>query len=147
MPRPMMKPIMKPSMGPISIRPQFSLSNMQNFRRAIPPPKRKVVRDRFYDRSRDIPNDVYFGDVKGKACLNFYLWQGFTKIYLFFSSPSHTAHKMGIRCFWFVLVRFVGWSCSLRKICDNDAKYSTGWKYDDEVEKVRNLLQLSTVII
>lgn len=60
------RPIMKPAARPISIKPQFSLANMQNFRRAIPPPKRKVVKDRFYDRSRDIPNDVYFGDVKGK---------------------------------------------------------------------------------
>lgn len=30
------------------------------------PMKRPVVKkDRFYDKSRDIPNDVYFGDVKG----------------------------------------------------------------------------------
>lgn len=31
------------------------------------PIKNKIAKkDRFYDRSRDIPNDVYFGDVKGK---------------------------------------------------------------------------------
>lgn len=31
-------------------------------------PFRKTIRkDRFYDKSRDIPNDVYFGDVNGKA--------------------------------------------------------------------------------
>lgn len=32
--------------------------------------KRKIKRDRFYDRSRDIPNDVYFGDVKGKRLIH-----------------------------------------------------------------------------
>jgi hypothetical protein len=32
------------------------------------PIKKKIVRkDRFYDKSRDIPNDVYFGDVKGES--------------------------------------------------------------------------------
>lgn len=30
------------------------------------PIRRKIAKkDRFYDKSRDIPNDVYFGDVKG----------------------------------------------------------------------------------
>jgi hypothetical protein len=28
--------------------------------------KKKIKRDRFYDRSRDIPNEVYFGDVNGE---------------------------------------------------------------------------------
>lgn len=32
----------------------------------VPIKKQIVKKDRFYDRSRDIPNDVYFGDVKGK---------------------------------------------------------------------------------
>lgn len=34
------------------------------------PIKRKIAKkDRFYDKSRDIPNDVYFGDVNGESCL------------------------------------------------------------------------------
>lgn len=32
----------------------------------VPIRKKIIKRDRFYDRSRNIPNDVYFGDVKGK---------------------------------------------------------------------------------
>jgi hypothetical protein len=31
----------------------------------VPIRKKIVKKDRFYDKSRDIPNDVYFGDVKG----------------------------------------------------------------------------------
>lgn len=39
----------------------------KNFSVTRVPIKKKIVkRDRFYDRSRDIPNDVYFGDVKGE---------------------------------------------------------------------------------
>lgn len=33
----------------------------------VPMKRPMVKKDRFYDRSRDIPNDVYFGDVKGKV--------------------------------------------------------------------------------
>lgn len=34
------------------------------------PIRRKITKkDRFYDKSRDIPNDVYFGDVKGLLSL------------------------------------------------------------------------------
>lgn len=34
------------------------------------PIKRKLAKkDRFYDKSRDIPNDVYFGDVNGESYL------------------------------------------------------------------------------
>lgn len=32
----------------------------------VPIRKNSIKRDRFYDHSRDIPNDVYFGDVNGK---------------------------------------------------------------------------------
>lgn len=32
----------------------------------VPLKKKLANKDRFYDRSRDIPNDVYFGDVNGK---------------------------------------------------------------------------------
>lgn len=31
----------------------------------VPIRKKSGKKDRFYDKSRDIPNDVYFGDVKG----------------------------------------------------------------------------------
>lgn len=39
----------------------------QNFTVARVPIKKKMVsaKDRFYDKSRAIPNDIYFGDVKG----------------------------------------------------------------------------------
>lgn len=40
--------------------PMKSYSHIPN------PMRRKMKRDRFYDRSRDIPNEVYFGDVNGK---------------------------------------------------------------------------------
>ena len=29
--------------------------------------RKKRKQDRFYDRSRAIPNDVYFGDVQGRS--------------------------------------------------------------------------------
>jgi len=32
----------------------------------VPIKKKKTSKDRFYDKSRDIPNDVYFGDVNGE---------------------------------------------------------------------------------
>jgi hypothetical protein len=32
----------------------------------VPIKKKIMKKDRFYDKSRDIPNDVYFGDVKGE---------------------------------------------------------------------------------
>jgi hypothetical protein len=35
----------------------------------VPIKRKPVKKDRFYDKSRDIPNDVYFGDVKGE-------WEG-----------------------------------------------------------------------
>ena len=39
----------------------------QNFTVTRVPIKKKVIssKDRFYDKSRAIPNDIYFGDVKG----------------------------------------------------------------------------------
>lgn len=39
----------------------------QNFTVKRVPIKKKLVKsnDRFYDKSRAIPNDIYFGDVKG----------------------------------------------------------------------------------
>lgn len=53
------------------IRPKFSFPNIQNIRRFVPQPQRRSVKDRFFDKSRKIPNDVYFGDVKGKnICFN-----------------------------------------------------------------------------
>lgn len=45
-------------------KPKFTFANMQAIKK-MTPPRRRAVKDRFYDRSRDIPNDVYFGDVKG----------------------------------------------------------------------------------
>lgn len=52
-------------------RPKFTYANVPQLMRKVsapvvsrsskPQPKKK---DRFYDKSRDIPNDVYFGDVK-----------------------------------------------------------------------------------
>lgn len=44
----------------------------------VPIKKKIAKKDRFYDRSRDIPNDVYFGDVKGKE--NFFLCKNFPKL-------------------------------------------------------------------
>lgn len=52
--------IKKPS-GPIIMQARnFTVTKAPIIRKNI------TKRDRFYDRSRDIPNDVYFGDVNGK---------------------------------------------------------------------------------
>ena len=58
-PRPTMKTVAKKT--PVFIPSKsFTVTN-------VPTIKRKMVKkDRFYDKSRDIPNDVYFGDVNGK---------------------------------------------------------------------------------
>lgn len=56
--RPKGRPVVKKS--PIIVQ-------TRNFSVTRVPIKRKITKkDRFYDRSRDIPNDVYFGDVKGE---------------------------------------------------------------------------------
>lgn len=55
--RPRGKPIIRKS--PVIVQTKsFSVTR-------VPIKKKITKRDRFYDRSRDIPNDVYFGDVKG----------------------------------------------------------------------------------
>lgn len=55
--------IKKPPIAPVLIQ-------SKNFTVTKVPIRNNIIkRDRFYDRSRDIPNDVYFGDVNGKSYL------------------------------------------------------------------------------
>lgn len=55
--------------------------------------KKHPKRDRFYDRSQDIPNDIYFGNVNGTAIDNNISLGHFkySKHYLYFSSVTYSS--------------------------------------------------------
>lgn len=78
------------------VKPKFTIANLQTIKK-FTPAKRKVVKDRFYDRSRDIPNDIYFGDVKGKQ-VDVSIPENFS-INLNFSSTTCATHTLGFGCF------------------------------------------------
>jgi hypothetical protein len=59
----------EPSIAPVLIQAKnFTVTK-------VPIRKTIIKRDRFYDRSRDIPNDVYFGDVNGTFSYFIFLWK------------------------------------------------------------------------
>lgn len=56
------------------------------------PITRKISKkDRFYDKSRDIPNDVYFGDVKGEI-VQLNIMQSLQLKLLLLTVPLHVLH-------------------------------------------------------
>lgn len=63
--RPRGRPPLKPG-RPILMKKPPVFIPMKSYSHIPNPMRRKMKRDRFYDRSRDIPNEVYFGDVNGK---------------------------------------------------------------------------------
>lgn len=63
----------------------------------VPIRKKIVKKDRFYDKSRDIPNDVYFGDVKGDETVLRRKLSYLSHLLSPFSSSSRTSYTMGLR--------------------------------------------------
>jgi hypothetical protein len=72
----------EPSIAPVLIQAKnFTVTK-------VPIRKTIIKRDRFYDRSRDIPNDVYFGDVNGT--FSYFIF--FMEIIILFAVPLHVLH-------------------------------------------------------
>lgn len=56
-----------PGRPPLDRKPHVFMPSKSALFSPVPIPiKKKIKRDRFYDRSRDIPNEVYFGEINGK---------------------------------------------------------------------------------